>query len=217
MTVAVLLDNDVVIKLARMDVYLDAISGMGFTPQRVGSLKPMLRYMGRYDKRRTARFTDNAAEAARLVAALHSIVELEMTQQEAAISAQVMRAVLLAGLDFDEGELAMCVLAISRGNLDFCTADKRALKSLPQVEALWADLAKLRGRCICFEQVFQHLCEQHGLARVAQAVKTCPTTDKAIKTIFDHTEKGGQELFLRGLQVVIEDRISQHARGWLKP
>ncbi|MDP3137452.1 MAG: hypothetical protein Q8N17_14115 [Burkholderiaceae bacterium] len=31
MTVSVLLDNDVVIKLARMDAYLDAISSMGLT------------------------------------------------------------------------------------------------------------------------------------------------------------------------------------------
>lgn len=217
MTVAVLLDNDVVIKLARMDAYLDAISSMGFTQQQVGSLKPMLRYMGRYDARRTARFTDNAAEAARLNTALHSIIVLELTPQEASLAAQVMKAVLSAGLDFDDGELMMCVLAVSRGGLDLCTADKRALKSLPQVEALWADLAKLRGRCICFEQVFEHLCQKHGLARVAQAVKTCPSTDKAIRDIFNYTMKGGQELFLRGLQVVIEDRISQHARGWLKP
>jgi len=216
MTVAVLIDNDVVIKLARMDAYLDAISGMGFVPHQVASLKPMLRHMGRYDQRRTARFTDDGTEAARLFAVLQSIVEIEMTRQEAAISAQIMKAVLSAGLDFDEGELAMCVVAVSRGRLEFCTADKRALKSLPQVEALWKDLGKLRGRCICFEQVFEYLCQKHGLARVAQAVKTCPTTDKAIKAIFDYTAKGGQDLFLRGLQIVIEDRISQHARGWLK-
>ncbi|MVT37146.1 hypothetical protein GO497_06975 [Acidovorax citrulli] len=67
MTVSVLLDNDVVIKLARMDAYLDALLSMGLTPRQVGSLKPMLRYMGLYDNSRLVRFTDNAAEAARLL------------------------------------------------------------------------------------------------------------------------------------------------------
>lgn len=217
MTVAVLFDNDVVIKLARMDAYPDAIASMGFTAQQVGSLKPMLRHMGLYDQRRTARFTDNQAEAARLHAALQTITVLEMTPHEAALAAEVMTKVVLAGLDFDEGELAMCVLAVSRGSLDFCTADKRAIRSLPNVETLWAALAKLRGRCICFEQVFEYMCRKAGLARVTKAVKTCRTTDKAITTIYDHTVKGGAAKFIRGLQLVIEDRINQHARGWLKP
>jgi hypothetical protein len=217
MTVAVLLDNDVVIKLARMDAYLDAIASMGFTEQQVGSLKPMLRHMGRYDRKRTARFTGNPAEAARLYSVLHSIVVLEMTPQEAALAANVMAKVVLAGLDFDEGELAMCVLAVSRGDLDFCTADKRAIRSLPKVENLWAELAKLRGRCICFEQVFGYLCRKAGFARVTQAVQTCPSTDKAITTIYDYTATSGSGKFLRALQLVIEDRIGQHARGWLKP
>jgi len=216
MTVSVLLDNDVVIKLARMDAYLDAIASMGLTQHQIGSLKPMLRYMGLYDNRRTARFTHDAAEQARILAALKTIIVMEMTPQEATLAGQIGKAVLAAGLDFNEGELLMCVVAVSRGNLDFCTADKRALRSLPQVEALWADLAKLRGRCICFEQVFEYLCQKHGLGRVSKAVQSCPAADTALHTIYDYTAKAGPEQFLRGLKVVIEDRISQHARGWLK-
>lgn len=217
MTVSVLLDNDVVIKLARMDAYLDALSSMELTPLQVGSLKPMLRYMGLYDNSRTARFTRDAVEQTRILAALRTISVLEMTLQEAALAGRVGKAVLAAGLDFNEGELMMCVVAVNRGGLDFCTADKRALRSLPQVESLWAELAKLRSRCICFEQVFEFLCKKKGFGRAAQAVQTCPNADSAIRTIYSHTSGGGQELFLKGLQVVIEDRISQHARGWLKP
>lgn len=216
MTVSVLLDNDVVIKLARMDAYLDAIASMGLTHQQVGSLKPMLRYMGLYDPTRTARFSPDAAEQGRIFAALKTIIVMEMTPQEATLAGQVGKAVLAAGLDFNEGELMLCVVAVTRGNLDFCTGDKRALRSLPQVEALWADLAKLRGHCTCFEQVFGYLCQKHGLQRIARAVQTSPTADPAIHTIYNYTAKAGQEQFLRGLQVVIEDRISQHAGGWLK-
>lgn len=216
MTVSMLLDNDVVIKLARMDAYVDAILSMDLTPQKIGSLRPMLRYMGLYDHRRTARFTDNPAEAARLAATLKTIVAIEMTPQEASLATAVAKAILSAGVDFDEGELMMCVVAVSRGDLDFCTADKRALRSLPGVESRWPDISKMRGRCICFEQVFAHLCCKFGLARVSAAVQTCPTTDKAITRIHNASVSRGQEEFLRGLAKHIKDRIDQFASGWLK-
>lgn len=217
MTVTVLLDNDVVIKLARMDVYFDALSGMDLTTRQIGSLKPMLRHMGLNDHRRTARFTDNETEAKRLIAALKTIVVMEMTPEEAALTTQVAKALLSTGLDFNEGELMMCVVAVSRGELDFCTADKRALKSLPGVESRWADIGKMRGRCICFEQVFSHLCRRFGLPRVTSAVRTCPSTEKSMTRIHDAIVGHGQDQFLRTLEAYIEDRINQYARGWLKP
>ena len=216
MTVSVFFDNDVVIKLARMDVFADAVSSMGLLPQQVGSLRPMLRYMGLYDPSRATRFTDNVAESSRLLAALKTIVVMEMTPQEAALATQVAKAVLSAGLDFDEGELMMCVVAVSRGGIDFCTADKRALRSLPSVESRWPDVGKLRGRCICFEQVFDRLCRVFGLARVSNAVRTCPTTDKAITQIHNASFSRGQETFLLSLSQYVESRITQHAGGWLK-
>lgn len=217
MTVSVLLDNDVLIKLARMDAYLDALSSMELTPRQVGSLKPMLRHMGLYDNSRLVRFTDNAAEAARLLAALKTVVVMEMTPPEAALATKVAKLVLSVGLDFNEGELMMCVVAVSRGNLDFCTADKRALNSLPGVEACWADVGNMRGRCICFEQVFYALCRKFGLARVTRAVQTCPTTEKSMTRLHAVSVARGQEHFLRALDRYVEDRISRPARGWLKP
>jgi len=217
MTVSVLLDNDVVIKLARMDAYLDALSSMKLTPRQVGSIKPMLRHMGLYDNSRLARFTDNVAEATRLLAALKTIVLLEMTTQEAALATKVAKAMLSAGLDFNEGELMMCVVAVSRGSLDFCTADKRALNSLPGVEAYWADVGNMRGRCICFEQVFYALCSKFGLARITLAVRTCPTTEKSMTRLHDLSVARGQDHFLRALERYVEDRISRPARGWLRP
>lgn len=219
MTVTVLLDNDVVIKLARMNAYLDALSGMDLTPHQVGSLKPMLRYMGLYDHTRAARFTDNEAEANRLIAALKTIVVIEMTPDEAMLAAQVAKALLSTGLDFNEGELMMCVVAVSRGELDFCTADKRALRSLSGVESRWAGIGKMRGRCICFEQVFSCLCRKFGLSRVTSAVRTCPSTEKSMTRIHDAIlgRGHGQAQFLRALEDYVEDRINQYARGWLKP
>lgn len=134
MTVTVLLDNDVVIKLAQMDAYVDALVAVGVSPAHVGSLRVMLRYMGIADASRRTRLTKTPAEAERLNVALQSIVELEMTPKESALAALVMTQVLSAGLDLQEGELSLCVVAVSRGALDLCTGDKRAIRELPALE-----------------------------------------------------------------------------------
>ncbi|MVT37145.1 hypothetical protein GO497_06970 [Acidovorax citrulli] len=147
---------------------------------------------------------------------MKTVVVMEMTPPEAALATRVAKVVLSAGLDFNEGELMMCVVAVIRGNLDFCTADKRALNSLPGVEACWADVGNMRGRCICFEQVFYALCQKFGLARVTQAVRTCPTTEKSMTRLHNVSVARGQDDFLRALDLYVQDRISRPARGWLK-
>ena len=216
MTVTVLVDNDVVIKLSKMDVYVDALAAIGVSPSQVGSLRPMLRYMGRAEASRRDALTANAAESNRLNAALQSIVELEMTVEEAAHAARLMGEVLSAGLDIQGGELALCVVAVTRGGLDLCTGDKRALKDLPALEALWAALAALRGRCICLEQLFEWLCAKRGLSRIRSAVTTSPRADETIAFVYDQVASKRDSAFIQGMQLVTQDRVGQHAPGWLK-
>lgn len=216
MTVSVLADNDIVIKLAQMDAYVDALAAVGVSPPQVGSLRVMLRYMGVADASRRARLTKTPAEADRLNVALQSIVELEMTPEESALAALVMKQVLIAGLDLQEGELSLCVVAVSRGSLDLCTGDKRALKEFPALERLWGALSQLRGRCICLEQLFEKLCTKGGLGRVGTAVATSPNADGTIFFVYTHPEVKSAKGFVQGLQMVTQDRVGRHAPGWLK-
>jgi len=216
MTVTVLVDNDVVIKLAQMDAYVDALAAVGVSPTQVGSLRVMLRYMGIVDSSRRKRLTQTPAEADRLNVALQSIVELEMTPQESALAASVMARVLNAGLDLQEGELSLCVVAVSRGAIDLCTGDKRALKELPALERLWAALSQLRGRCICLEQLFERMCGKSGLGRVGDAVTTSPKADSTILFVYRHPSVGSERAFIQGMQKVTQDRVGQYAPGWLK-
>lgn len=216
MTVTLLADNDVVIKLAQMDAYVDAMASMGFSPQQVGSLPVMLRYMGIADSNRRSRLTANAAEADRLNAVLQSIVKIEMTADEASTAAMVMKAALLADLDVQEGELALCVVAVFRGDLDVCTGDKRALRELPALEQQWAALGGLRGRLLCFEQFFKMLCTQRGIARIRKAVTMSPRADETISFVYDKTSEGGDRGFIKGIELVINEHIAKPAPGWLK-
>ncbi|MBB6560044.1 hypothetical protein HNP48_002716 [Acidovorax soli] len=216
MSVTVLIDNDVVIKLSKMDAYVDGLAAIGVTPAQVGSLKVMLRYMGRADPQRRSRLTAGQAESDRLQNALQSITELEMTPEEARISTQLMAAVLTAGLDIQGGELALCVVAVCRGDLDLCTGDKKAIRDFPAFEGIWAPMSQLRGRCICLEQIFQKLCSEGRLARVRKAVSSSPRADDTISFVYDQTAKHGERGFIAGLDLVIKDHIEEPAPGWLK-
>jgi len=216
MTVSTLVDNDVVIKLAQMDAYADVMNCIGAEQGSIGSLKPMLRYMGIADARRRAKLTKSQAEADRLSEVLYTIVELEMTDEEARVSAAVMKQVLEAGHDIQQGELALMVVATCRGGLDVCTGDKRALRSIPLLEKLWSEVGVLRGMFICLEQLFMRLCGVKGLGRVRTAVLTAPDADITVTFVYRQTSIGGDEAFKKGMRLVIEEHIQGPAPGWLK-
>jgi hypothetical protein len=218
MTVSVLLDNDVVIKLARMNAFADGLGGINAHAGKFGSLRVMLRYMGIADEHRRLRLTDgNKAEADRLAAALHSIAETELTAHEAADAATAMRVALTNDLDLDEGELMLMVAAAHRESLDVATGDKRAIISLPALERNWPNINTVRERIICLEQVFGRLAAKHGLARIRAAVTTSPRADKTITFVYEQTNAGGVERFQAGLEFVINNQIRKPAPGWLKP
>lgn len=217
MTVSLLVDNDIVIKLARMDVYPEAIASIGVsTSGGIGSIGVMLRYMGRASEERRMRLVATRQEAERLNAVLQTIHEIELTEEEASLAAQLMKKVLQSGLDIQEGELLLIVVAVTRGAMDIATGDKRALQSLPGLEAQWPDLSMLRGRFLCLEQIFKMLCARHGLARVRQALATSPGTDAAVKFVFDQTAAHGAERLMAGLEFLVEQQIRKSAPGWVK-
>lgn len=216
MTVLLLVDNDIVIKLARMGTYSTGIASVGMSPNQVGSLRVMLRYMGIADEKRRERLTSSKAESERLNRALHSIVEIEMSDAEANTAASIMKVALENDLDLDEGELALITVAITRGGLDVATGDKRALRSLPALECHWQAVAALRRRFICLEQVFKCLCKAHGISYVRTAVTTSPRADDAITYVYSEVSAGESNRFIAALDLMLKEHVEAPAPGWLK-
>lgn len=214
MTVNLLVDNDVVIKLARMDTYRDGIASLGRGPGQVGSLRVMLRYMGIADEARRLVHARTQAEADRLAQALHGIVEIELSDEESRAAAQAMKVVLEAELDLQEGELTLSVVAAMRGGMHVATGDKRALRSLPRLEVGWAQLAAMRGRFICFEQIFKRLCVCQGIARVSMAVAASPRADEAIAFVSNRYGSDART-FVAALDHLVTEQIEKQAPGWL--
>lgn len=217
MTVALLVDNDIVIKLARMDAFSDTMSSIGVTGKaKIGSIRVMLRYMGRSSEERRLRLVANRQEAERLNQVLQSIEEIELTDAEALTAAKLMKTAIENGLDLQEGELMLAVVAVARGGIDLATGDKRAVRSLPHMEQRWPNLSVLRTRVICLEQMFKSLCKLRGLPRVRQALATSPNADATIQFVFEQCAAHGADRFMAGLEFVTNEQIRKPAPGWLK-
>ena len=217
MSVTLLVDNDVVVKLACMDAYSDGLASIGVAPAQVGSMGVMLDFMGLANEQNRRRLTSSAEEAARLHRAVRSITPIEPTDEEALEIAKASRVVLEQGLDFQAGELMLTVVATSRGGLDIATGDKRALRELPRLEAVWASVTRMRRRFVCLEQIFRSICSALGFPRVRAAVTTSPRADETITFVYEKTQGAGKSGFVAGLDLVIGEHIEKPAPGWLKP
>jgi hypothetical protein len=210
--VAILIDNDVVIKLAQMDAYADALSALGVKPKEVGSAPHMLDYMGR----KLARITRSQEEADRLQQILLSITEITITAEESALSAQMMKTILQAQLDMEEGEVLLMSVAIKRPETTLATGDKRALRGLPTLAETVPILATLKGRIICFEQIIRKLCEKHGFPRIRIAVLTARHADGTITMAYDELQSGGAKQFMAALNFLVQNQLPTVAPNWLR-
>jgi primosomal replication protein N len=216
MTLALLIDNDIVIKLAQLDAYVETLSATGVSPASVGSIAAMLRYMGLASEANRARLTRSEAEGHRLAVVLKSITPLEMTADEVKTCNHLMKLILQNELDIDGGELMLMVVAASRGSLDVATGDKRALLSLPSLHDHWPVLATLRGRFWCLESMIRCLCETVGFSFVRTSILRAPHADTALYMVYERASASSGDQFIPLLRFVVKEQLDAAVPGWLK-
>lgn len=209
-----LVDNDIVIALAQMDVFDDGMLAIGVAPSRTGSLGVMLRYMGLESEANRRARTRTKDEADRLHSAIKQIQVIEPTPPEVQFAARIMRLALENELDLQHGEVALIAIAVSRIDPRFATGDKRAIRSLPDLMS-HVDISALRGRIVCLEQIFKKLCRAKGIARVQKAVAASPYADDTIRLAYENLAAGGAASFIAGMEAVKKDRLDRPAPGWL--
>jgi hypothetical protein len=111
-----LLDVDVVMKLAAYDL-LDVIAHPGCAPDCCGrrGVIATTRFVARKRLRRKTADTESAQ--ARLAAFLGDAVELEPTDDELGLAADIEAEAAIAGLELDSGESQLCAIAIAQVSL----------------------------------------------------------------------------------------------------
>lgn len=214
--VTLLIDNDVVIKLAQMDAYGDALGALETPANEVGSLGYMLRYMGKGSSEKRKLFMRDEAGVDRLAAILSGMVEIEPTKEEESTAALIMKCALMNELDLHEGEVGLIAVALHRQSPDIATGDKKALRALPVASQTESALLKLKGRVICFEQIIGRFCTRYGIDRVRLAVQTAPYADETITQAFQNFGSKGAAIFNQLLTFLVDEQIASSAPGWLK-
>ncbi len=214
--VRLLVDNDVVVKLAQMDCYQDTLSAIGRRDGEVGSLGFMLRYMGKASAEARLALVKDKAAADRLGAILPRITEIEPTEEQQRRAARILKQAMLAELDLDQGEVGLMAVGVDLEHADIATGDKRALRSMPAISKLETSVAALKLRLICFEQMIRELCRAFGIRRVRAAVNTFPGADAVIRAVYDEYGAKGDAVFVQFMDHLVAEQVEAPAPGWLK-
>lgn len=116
-------------------------------------------------------------------AAIANIVELEPTEAETRMAAELEYLAREMDLELDGGESILCAILVSR-NKDFVfTGDKRAITA---VGALLSNQTAqgLSNKLVCLEQLFVWLVQRDDAGDVRTAVCSEPEVDKALTNCF---------------------------------
>lgn len=154
-------DNDVIKKLAALDLLDPAIEALGFTVEETYVLP-------------TARFkflAGNAAKGQKKWGLRTHVRIVDFLGRVRAIDEQFDRDLhdMLAGVEnIDEGEAVLLAATASNDGALLTTGDKRCLAALAGAEGCGAAATKLAGRVICVEQVVLKVISHTGFEKVMQ-------------------------------------------------
>jgi hypothetical protein len=178
-----LLDVDVVIKLAAYDLLTDiAHPGCGAGCERRPGVTAATKYVALSQLKRRASNAD--AAIARLDQYLASTAVLEPTEPELQLAAKLESEANCAGLALDTGESQLCAMAILRAVPAILTGDKRAIAAAESLAAKVPQLWALARRVACLEQAVTLAVARLGALAVRDRVLAEKEMDKAISICF---------------------------------
>lgn len=197
---ALLLDNDVVDKLAQLDLLQEAktllISEFGKLII-LDTLKYKL-----CPKKESKRKKRNVIVMSRIEDFIkEDIIEISCPVEDS----DLVNA--LAINDLDTGEMQLLQALFKPDNELLFTSDKKFLRALSNVEVLEKKLAQVNGSLICFEQIIYFLIKELGFEQIKskfiQALEAKIEVDKALKCCFE------------GREQAIEDRVIENLRSYI--
>jgi hypothetical protein len=200
-TVVVALDNDVVIKLAYFGL-LDS-STMRAT-QRTFSVLGTARFVASYWIRRDGKAIDPAAAKAHLDEFFKTVAVVEPSALETSLATNIEDVAGRRGLELDTGESLLAAITVVRQMELFLTGDKRAICALEILHDDMVDIAPLKGRVACLEQLFGSLVDECGAEAIRQSVCSCPAADRSVAICFG-CARNGQPFDAGGLVSYVAD------------
>lgn len=202
---AVLLDNDVVLKMCS---YAAAGRLLEVTSR---ATPPALLEVASFSLRRQARksraIPNHEVTTEQLEVLLAKVLRLEPTEEEIELAAEFEDNALRLGLELDPGESQLVAILLRRGAPLLVTGDKRALVALASVAPPEAN-----ARMACLEQAVASAIAG-GLAEMRSGVCSCRSVDTALSTCFSCSSTSvNEEQVMQGLRSYIADLRSRAGR-----
>lgn len=207
---ALLLDNDVVEKLAQLDLLQEAKALLAAEFGQLIILDTLkYKLCPRNESKRKKR---NATVMNRIENFIkEDIIEISCEIKDEELKNAI--ATNPAGLDAGEMQLLQALFESEKELL--LTGDKRFLKALANIDALQEKLEQISGSFVCFEQVIYFLIRRLGFeqikAKFLQALEAKIDIDKALKCCFEGREQAVEELVIKNLNNFYIDDIRRES------
>lgn len=210
-----LVDADILIKLAVLDCFTDCIQSVGYSVRECATLNSMRISAGINKPAVRERKAGAGLPAQRLLATLQLIPAVDhLTAAEIQMSSEVTRISQRHGLSVDGGEAVLMSMSIQRGIPYLTTGDKKAIRSLPELARYLPDFQRLKGRLMPLEYLILRLVQAQGLAVVFSRINSGLACDKSLRDIFTAAGQN-QRLVEHGLNAKLEN-LRRDADGYLK-
>lgn len=174
----VLLDNDVVLKVACY-----ALVGETLAAVTIDDIPPAMLGVGRFVVRGRLAKASNIADRARATAAfermLAAMTLAEPDDAELASAADLEAEAIRRDLELDGGESQLLAILANRACRLLITGDKRAIAAMAIVAP-----AQAGSRVACLEQLISHLVAVQGARAVRPRVCAEPGVDRAVTGCF---------------------------------
>lgn len=174
----VLLDNDVVLKVACY-----ALADETLAAATIDDIPPAMLGVGRFVVRSRLARASNIADPARAAAAfermLAAMTLAEPDDAELAAAADLEAEATRRDLELDGGESQLLAMLANRACRLLITGDKRAIAAMAIVAA-----AQAGSRVACLEQLIAHLVATSGVREVRPGVCAEANVDRAVTNCF---------------------------------
>jgi hypothetical protein len=171
-------DNDILIKAACYDLAAE------FEASRSLGVLGVAKYVvaGRIDRMPLS--GDRSVARAAALGLIARSSALEPSRDELDLAAVIETAAQRRGLELDAGESQLAAMIVHRSIPFLETGDKRAIRGFEVLLDELSDLAPLRGRLRCLEQIVARCINGVGPDALARAVCAEPQVDKTLSICF---------------------------------
>lgn len=182
----VLLDNDVVLKMASYRLGNELI--IAATNEEIPpSILVVAKHVIRSLIDRSKKLMNKDAAKVELEAIFDKVQQLEPTQEEIVLAADFEEAAVELALELDGGESILFAILLRRNARLIVTGDKRAIGALEQIST-----ADGYGRVACFEQLIATIAASAVHSELRIKVCAEPDADKAMTVCFSCGQAGAK-------------------------